>query len=252
MLNPMDMSGKTILVTGASSGIGSESAILLSRLGAKVILVARDTKRLEDTTKKLCGNNHFVKPYDLTKTNEISGWLKNLANKTGMIDGLVHSAGIRHTLPLKMTDNKVVQETMNINLNSAVALAKAFRQKAVHQKKGSMVFLSSVLGLCGEPGVVAYSASKGAILAITKALAAELARDGIRVNCVVPAIVKTEMVNQAISKMTQEQFKQIEDKHLLGIGEPIDVANSIAFLLADCSKWITGAALIVDGGYTVS
>ena len=247
----MDLTGKIILVTGASSGIGRETAILLNNLGANIVMVARNSVELQKTADLLDKKNaYYVEPFDLNKLSAIQEWMKNIALKIGTIHGLVHCAGIRTTMPLKNIDDDIMQATMDINVNAAIFLAKAFRQKGVCSHGGSLVYLSSVLGLCGESGVVTYAASKGAIIALTKALAIELVRDKIRVNCVSPGVVKTEMVNKIISSLTAEQFQQIVTKHPLGLGEAIDVANAIAFLLADCSKWITGSNLIVDGGYT--
>ena len=132
-----------------------------------------------------------------------------------------------------------------------MALAKGFRQKGVHaDNRGSVVFVSAAVGLVGLPALAAYCASKGAINAACKSLALELVHDGIRVNCVAPALVRTEMANTIESALTSEQVSKLHGSHPLGVGSPLDVAYSIAFLLADTGKWITGTTLIVDGGYT--
>ncbi len=246
----MDLKERTILVTGASSGIGRETSILLSQLGARLILVARSIERLKETHERLEGSGHSIEPFDLTAINDIPSWLKGITSEVGALDGLVHCAGIYTILPIRLLHAQHTEEVMRINVSAAIGLAKAFRQKGVGSSGGSLVFLSSVMGLVGEPGVVAYAASKGALIAMTKSLAMELARDKIRVNCVAPGYVKTEMTEKQEQSLTSEQFAAIEAMHPLGIGTALDIAHSIAFLLADTGRWITGTTLIVDGGYT--
>lgn len=250
MLNPMDLSNRTILVTGASSGIGRATAILLSKLGARVILVARDVQHLEQTISALSGSGHRVESFDLTAFNEIPHWLKTLATDFGGLDGLVHSAGVQSTQAVRFLNKATVDEVMAINLFASMALAKGFRQKGVHNPNSSMVFIASVMGLVGQAARVAYSASKGALISMSKSLALELARDHIRVNCVAPGVVWTAMTENLQNSITSAQFSEIEAMHPLGIGQPLDVAYAIAFLLADTSCWVTGSTLVVDGGYT--
>ena len=129
-------------------------------------------------------------------------------------------------------------------------LAKGFRQKGVHTDSGSIVLMASVMGLVGAVGRSVYCSSKGAVVGLTKSLALELARDGLRVNCVAPAFVATSMFQEMKTQLGAEQIGAIESAHPLGIGEPRDVAHAIAFLLADTGRWITGTTLVVDGGYT--
>jgi NAD(P)-dependent dehydrogenase (short-subunit alcohol dehydrogenase family) len=250
MMNPMDLTGQTILVTGASSGIGRETACLISQLGAHVVLVGRNVERLAETLRSLDGEGHRVEPFDLALTDEIPRWLKTVASSSGELHGLVHSAGIYRLLPLRVLTSAVLQKSMRTNLDAAVSLTKGFRQKGVCAANGSIVFLSSVMSLVGQAGVIAYAASKGAINAVTRALAVELAPEHIRVNCVAPGYVETEMAAALWSSLTQDQRSAIESMHLLGVGKPRDVAHAVAFLLAETARWITGTVLIVDGGYT--
>jgi len=139
---------------------------------------------------------------------------------------------------------------MKTNLSSAVMLARGFTQKSCSVRGGSIVFLSSVLALAGSPGAAVYSASKAALIGLTRSLAVELSRDGYRVNCVAPGYVRSAMTDQARESMLPEQFEAIERMHLLGFGEPRDVAGAIAFLLADTGRWVTGTTMVIDGGYS--
>jgi NAD(P)-dependent dehydrogenase (short-subunit alcohol dehydrogenase family) len=250
MTNPLDLTEQTILVTGASSGIGRETARLISQLGGRVVLVARNEERLSDTLRSLEGDGHRVEPFDLSLTDEIPIWLKKVSVSSGPLSGLVHGAGIQRLRPLRVLTSAVLQEVMRTNLDAAVGLTKGFRQKGVCAPSGSVVLVSSVMSLVGQAGVIAYAASKGAINAVTRALAVELAPEHIRVNCVAPGYVQTEMAANLWSSLNQDQCSAIESMHLLGLGKPRDVAHAVAFLLAETARWITGTVLVVDGGYT--
>jgi NAD(P)-dependent dehydrogenase (short-subunit alcohol dehydrogenase family) len=248
--NPLDLTGRTILVTGASSGIGREAAVTLSRLGARLVLVARNSERLSETRSALAGDGHRVAAFDLSNVEAIPDWMKSLAAESGPLDGLVHSAGVVINRPLRFMSGEALDSVMRVNFTSAVHLAKGFRQKQVCRTPASVVFVSSVMGLTGQPGLAAYCASKGALIALVRSLAVEHAAEGIRFNCVAPGQVRTEMTAQISETMTPEQFAAIGAQHPLGLGEAADVASAIAFLLADSGKWITGTSLVVDGGYT--
>ena len=248
--NPMNLSGRTVLVTGASAGLGKGIAQLLARLGAKVILVARDPLRLEAALDALEGEGHSAEAFDLGQTDAIPGWMREVAQRRGILHGLVHSAGVLTTKPLRMQVASDWELAMRINVAAGAVLAKGFRQKGVFSGAGSVVFLSSVMGLTGQPGQILYSATKGALVAMTRSMALELSRENIRVNCVAPAVVLAGMSEELEKNVSPEQFAQITAMHPLGLGRPEDVAHAVAFLLADTARWITGTTLTVDGGYT--
>ena len=250
MINPLDLTGKTILVTGASSGIGRETAILLSRLGAKVVLLARDKERLQETKKALSGSMHILCPLDLTNVEAINTKLSEICQSSGKLDGVAHCAGIQITMPLQFFDADSIHQIIETNLISTISLIKAFRQKSIANNPSSIVLLSSVTALVGQSGLSLYAATKGALLSLTRSLAMELSRQNIRINAILPGMVDTPMSQEAFKNMTPHQKQQWETSHLLGIGHPVDVANMVAFLLANTGRWITGANFIVDGGFT--
>ena len=251
MINPMDLTGRRILVTGASSGIGREAAILLSRLGAGVIVSGRDAVRLERTFEQLEGSGHHMAVFDIAHLDQIPGWIKSLATTHGVLNGVAHSAGIHNAIPLRVLGPPALDEMMRVNVHSAAMIARGFRQKGCRApESGSIVFLASVAGMVGEPGISAYSASKSALIGLARSLAMELAPENIRVNCVAPGFVQSEMAERLKQVLTPEQFSAVEKNHPIGIGTVRDVANGIAFLLGDCSRWITGTSLVIDGGYT--
>ncbi len=251
-VNPMDLSGRRILVTGASSGIGRATAVLASRLGASVTLGGRDPARLEETLGLLHGTGHRASPFDLADLDGVPGWLKDMAGQGGALGGLAHCAGVQETRPVRSVDRAFFERVAGANLGSVFALARGFRQKGVRADGAALVLVSSIAAQIGTPGNVVYAASKGGVEAAVRGLALELLRDGVRVNGVVPALVETELVRQARVKLTEEQFARMLERQPMGLGQPEDVAAAIAFLLSDAARWITGALLPVDGGALAS
>lgn len=248
-VNPMDFSGKRVLVTGASAGIGRACAVLLAKLGATVILNGRNHAALEQTASSLEGHGHVCAPFDMADTDKLSGWIKSLVIEHGYIDGFVHCAGIQVTKPIRVFDQAFFDETMHINLASAMAIAKGFRLKRDRSKQGAIVFVSSIAGLIGQTGNTVYGASKAGLMSLTRGLSMELLRDNIRVNCVAPALVETEMAQRTQESMTDAQYQHMLNQHPMGLGQPEDVANAVAFLLSDAAKWINAVTLPVEGGY---
>lgn len=249
LLNPLSMTGKTVLLTGASTGIGRATAQLLAGLGARVILNGRNETALETTLQLLAGGDHQVAPFDMAQTDELAAWVTNLSKQYGYLDGFVHCAGVQITRSVRTFEQSFFDETMHVNLASALAITKGFRQKRDRTKQGSIVLVASIAGLIGQAGNIVYGASKAGLMSATRGLAMELLRDNIRVNCVAPALIATDMAEKTKASMTEAQFQHILDQHPMGIGQPADVANAIAFLLSDAAQWINAVTLPVEGGY---
>lgn len=250
MINPMDLTGKTVLVTGASSGIGRTTAIHLSRLGANVVLLSRSEAKLADTLSHLEGKGHSMYPFNLKEINSIEDMLKEIVKNHGRLNGFVHCAGIGTMRPLQLTTYDFLHEMMLINFYAFIELVRVAAKKNNHADSASFIAISSATSRRGEKSKTAYCSSKGALDSAVRAMAKELAPKYIRVNSVVPGFIKTGMYEEYIDSTGTEEFeKNVLANQYLGLGEPIDVANAVAYLLSDAAKFITGTGFVVDGGY---
>ena len=251
MKNNLDLNNKNIIITGASSGIGRQCAITFSKFGANIILIARNKEKLEQTFNKLNKENHITFAQDLTEYDKLEEIVATAVKKIGRISGFVHSAGIEMILPLKGMQPSYYEKMFAINVIAGFEVAKIISKKRYLDEKGaSFVFISSVMGILGQPGRIGYCSSKGALVSGVKAMSLELAKKNIRVNCILPGVVDTEMSNEMFQRLSEESKKEIIDMHPLGLGMPEDIANASVFLLSDASKWMTGSNLIIDGGYS--
>jgi NAD(P)-dependent dehydrogenase (short-subunit alcohol dehydrogenase family) len=248
--NPLDLTDRTILVTGSSSGIGRGCAELLGSLNARLVITGRDRGKLEETFSLLVGKDHCIETFDLSATDEIVDWIRRIVGRVGPLHGFVHAAGKQLVAPIRTLSPAALEDQMRTNIYSSLMLARGFSQKGCFVRGGSIVFISSIMAILGKPGLSAYCASKAGLLGLTRSLALELAREQVRVNCVTPAIVETRMSSALKELMLPAQWTALEEAHPLGFGTPRDVANATAFLLADTGRWITGTALVVDGGYS--
>jgi NAD(P)-dependent dehydrogenase (short-subunit alcohol dehydrogenase family) len=252
MSNSFSLEGKTVLVTGASSGIGRACAVECSRSGATVICMGRNQDRLAETMELLSPSHHHrIAAIELTDYNKIDEFFAGLNKEKIRIDGFVHSAGISTTMPLRMAKPDVTREYFEVNVNAAMNMCRwVSKSQFVPETGSSMVLLSSVMSVVGEAGKSTYSLTKGALLAAARSLAVELAGNNVRVNCISPGVVETPMSGGSVYSKNEEAFERIRKLHPLGIGKPEDVACGCIYLLSEASRWITGTNLIIDGGYT--
>lgn len=241
----IDLLGKHILITGASSGIGRQTSYLCASLGAVLAITGRNKIRLNDTLSSLSGEGHQAICCDQTNAEEVS----NMVDQLPSLDGIVYCAGIQETCLTKNIDLPVLDKLMSTNFFSTVLLNTQLLQKKKLKKNASIVFVSSVAIEYAEIGNAVYSSSKAALTSFAHVLALELSSRRIRVNTVMPGMVRTPLREQF--EVTEEQFEKDEMNYPLGYGEPEDVANAIVFLLSDASRWITGSDLLLDGGLTL-
>lgn len=241
--NPFSLIGKVILVTGASSGIGRGIAITCSKMGASVILNGRNQQKLEATFVQLEKGNHKIVAADLTNNESVSRMLKDLP----MLDGVVHCAGIGQRIPCKLLTEDAVNQVMDANFKAPVLLqAELLRQKKI-KMEASIVFIASIASWSASFGNSVYSGSKGAIISYSNCLALELAPRRIRVNCISPAMVWTDLINQ--EGVEKEKLKEDESKYpLKRYGQPEDIANLAVYMLSDASTWMTGSNVKISGG----
>ncbi len=248
--NPLDLKGCRYLVTGAASGIGRATSILLSKLGAELILVDLNAEALEET-RKSCLGRVLTLQVDLTDVEMTRQKILKAVSEFGVLHGFAHIAGRPYITPLKGVNEKTCTDVYKLNTYAAIELAKIFTGRKVYAgERGSVVFISSVYGLVGSAANVAYAMSKSAIVGITKALAMEFASKRIRFNCVAPGFIRTPMMDNNVKSFNDDYLETLEHLHPLGLGEADDVAYAVAYLFSDMAKWVTGSVMNVDGGFT--
>lgn len=243
-MNPFSLEGKTVLVTGASSGLGRQTAISASKIGAKVVITARNSGRLTETYNQLEGDGHLLITADLTQKSDIDHLVAQLPE----LNGVVYSTGISDLSPARFITAETIEKTFSISFNASVLLTAALLAKKKIAKKGSLVFISSISTRYPFVGGAMYISAKAALEAYARVLALELSSKGIRVNCVAPAFVKSPMLDQTAANYSMEAVNMIEARQILGLGEPEDVANSIIYYLSDAAKWVSATNLILGGG----
>ena len=235
-MNPFSLEGKTILVTGASSGIGRGIAIECSKMGAKLVLNGRNAERLQETLDMMDGDGHQIIPADISKQEGID----RLISELPLLDGCVLCAGIPQVCPVKYFKRADIEDIFSVN---------AFAPMMMKQRSGSIVNISSIVGLNGNAGQCNYAASKAGIIGFTRSIAKELGSRGIRCNAVAPGFIETPMTQQLSEEVRKEWMKQIP---LHRGGLDTDVAHVSLFLASDLAGYVTGQVISCDGGLAIN
>ena len=241
--NPFSLNGKMVLVTGASSGIGKAISLACAKMGATIVITGRNKKRLNETLEELPEGEHQAIKADLTKQEDI----ELLVDSLPKLDGLIHCAGIGHRALCKNISSEDIHDVFSANVEAPMLLQAAILAKKKIQKSASIVFIASRAANSPSLGNATYSASKGALISYSKCLALELAPRQIRVNCVCPGMIWTDLIFKGGFDKEQLEEAQLEYP-LKRFGKPEDVANLAVYLLSDAANWMTGASLDLSGG----
>lgn len=239
------LEGKNALVTGASQGIGREIAKVFHSQGANIVISARSEDKLKNLKEELGGDNIHIITADVSKKDDIEDLAKKAESAMGQVDILVNNAGItRDMLLMRMSDDDW-EKVIDINLNSCFYLTKALIRGMLKRRFGRIINMASVVGVMGQGGQANYAASKGGIIAFTKAIAAETAERGITANAIAPGFIETKMTEELNDEQKEMILSHIPMKKY---GKPIDIANTALFLASDEAAYITGQTLNVNGG----
>lgn len=246
MYNPYSLEGKTILITGASSGIGRRTAIECSKMGAKLVITGRNQERLNDTLSSLDGEGHLTFAGDLTEDVAMEALMEQLPP----LNGVFFCAGVTDTTPAKFIDEEKIERVFSINIKSPMLLTKWLVKKKKIQAGASLVYMSSYGAEVVTPGLGIYAASKGAVNSFMRTIATELSARKIRANSIMAMMVQTELID-TLGSLSKEDIEKDEAKYPLGYGKPEDIAFATIYLLSDASKWVTGSIIKMDGGSTL-
>lgn len=239
-----------VLVTGASSGLGRATARALAAAGARLTLSGRDQERLEATRSELVGEGHVLRAASLSDLEAAADIVKAVAVENGPLDGIFHSAGTELVRPMRMFKSEHAAGLFGPAIYGSLGIARAAASRGVLNDGASLVFMSSVAGIRGTSGMVGYSAAKAAVDGMTRSLACELSPRRIRVNSVAAGAIATEMHDRLARSLGEAAIAGYERRHLLGFGQPSDIANAVLYLMSDASAWVTGSTMVIDGGYT--
>lgn len=252
VFNPFSLEGKTIVISGAASGIARQCAISCSKMGARLILLDLNEEGLKETmTMVERPEEHYWAVVNLTDRERVKEVITEGVAKVGKVNGLLNCAGISTTLPLNAVKEDTLDKFFKVNVYTGYYLTQEICRRANLSEDGaSVVFFSSVAGSYGEAGKSVYGMTKGALKAVAKSLAVELARKNVRVNSISPGVIVTP-INQNLPHIANPEMRAaLEAQHLLGLGKTTDIANACIYLLSDAARWVTGINLFVDGGFT--
>ena len=248
--NPFSLEGKTIVVTGASSGIGRQCAIDCAKMGANVVAIGRNQERLSEVVAAMEGSGTCYS-FDLANIKNIKELVVKIVEEHGKLDGFIHAAGIEVTNPVKLSKPEEYESLFRVNCISAFEIVKNLCGIKTFNKGGSIVLISSISGVIARKGLSAYAASKGALMSAARVMALEMAPREVRVNTVSPGTILTPMMQKALDAMEEGDREKRVEGFPLGLGKTTDISNACIYLLSDASRWVTGQNLIIDGGYTI-
>lgn len=243
--DPFSLASKRILVTGASSGIGRSIALCCAQQGAQVVITGRNQDRLSSVYAELVGDGHAQVCADLKQAAD----LERVVAQAGVLDGVAHAAGVSKLVPLRMASQAHLNDMFASNTYAPMLLTKGLLAKKRIAANGSILFIASVASHIGPMASSAYAASKSALLGMVRSLGQEVAKQGIRANCIAPGYVRTPLLDGLQS--SGGNMGGLLELAPLGLGEPEDVAHAAVFYLSDASRWITRNYFIVDGGLTI-
>lgn len=245
--NPFSLTGKNILITGASSGIGRATAIACSKMGARLVITGRNVERLQETMSQLEGDGHQQVIAELTE----EAHMQELVERCKLLNGVVLCAGMAKTLPMAFASRDKLDEMFDVNFFAPFELLRGLNKKKKLEKGASVVFVASIGGVMSyKVGNGLYGVSKAALTSAMKFFALELAAKKIRVNSVHPGMTNTPLIHRGT--ITDEQLRTDEEQYpLKRYGDPIDIAHGIIYLLSDASSWVTGHTLVIDGGVSL-
>jgi len=243
MYNPYTLEGKTILITGAASGIGKATSIECSKVGAKVVAVDLNSEGLNALMPQLEGEEHISFAGNLCSEE----FLKELGEQVPALDGVFLCAGVSDTTPVKFITEEKIDRVMSVNLVAPVMMLKQLLIRKKINKGGSLVWMSSYGAEKVEPGLGIYAASKSAVNGIMRAYAKELVARKIRSNSIMPMMIRTELLS-TLNNISDKDWEKQEAMYPLGFGSPLDVAYAAIYLFSDASRWITGTQIKMDGG----
>ena len=247
----MMLKDKVAIVTGASRGIGQAIALELAKQGAKLVISASSVQNLKETEDKLRaqGSTEFIAvAADVKSAEQINLVVKNCIDTYSRVDILANNAGITRDNLLALMSESEWDDVLNTNLKSAFLFTKACSRPMIRQKGGSIINISSVVGLTGNAGQANYAASKAGLIGFTKSVAKELAKKNVRANVIAPGFIRTKMTDQLPEEIKQKVTAQVA---LGRLGEPEEIASVVGFLASDASRYMTGQVLVVDGGLVI-
>jgi gluconate 5-dehydrogenase len=249
-MNEFNLTGKLVLVTGGGSGLGLSMACTFVRYGAKVIIAGRRENVLREAAEKLGPQVSFITT-DLSALENIPALVERIEQEYGPLDVLVNNAGIHLKKDALDVSDAEFENVVRTNQSAVFALSREVARKMIPRKKGSIVMVSSMASRYGIPKVIAYTAAKSAIEGMTRAMAVEWSPAGVRINCIAPGFIETEMSAKALNNDTERKSKVLSRTPMQRLGKPEDVGLAAVFLASDAAGFITGASLAVDGGNSI-